>query len=115
MKRKGEGGLPSKAIDCFDDLAAPSIGDFRRLARNLPRSAPGPDGLTYAAWSSVEGGLEHLLDMRDHLCAGGAPAPSWNDARGIFAPKGHRRMMRMKLSALPRTPARSWRATLITN
>ncbi|CAK0803153.1 unnamed protein product, partial [Prorocentrum cordatum] len=58
----------TKASDI--DLHCPLTSMFRKVLRRARHSAPGVDGLPYAAWSACDYGAQHLARMFGWLCQG---------------------------------------------
>eukprot|EP00959_Pyramimonas_sp_CCMP1952_P407694 8544521-Pyramimonas_sp.AAC.1 len=56
----------TKASDI--DLHCPMTSMFRKVLRRARHSAPGVDGLPYAAWLACDFGAQHLARMFGWLC-----------------------------------------------
>eukprot|EP00972_Heterocapsa_arctica_P100610 14834966-Heterocapsa_arctica.AAC.1 len=56
---------------CPEDITLISREQFGFLVRVNRHSAPGPDGITYAAWTHAdEAGIDRLYRCLGHLVAG---------------------------------------------
>lgn len=64
-------------------------GKLRSVAAHMPKSAPGPDGLTYAFWSCATDGVLQYLDSVAEAATHGEPLPSiLLRSYTVFIPKG---------------------------
>ena len=72
-----------------DDIEIPSTDDFLEVGRKAPRSAPGPDGLSYDFWQAagLEGATTLKLVMWEAMNQGTTPE-NFCDAWGCYLPKG---------------------------
>ena len=73
----------------FTSCTVPSRESIAHMINKMSHSAPGPDGLPYAAWKA--GGIHsahtiHGLLLRN--LAGGRMPASWNDSLTVYLPKG---------------------------
>ena len=67
---------------------------FLATAKN---SAPGPDGLPYAAWRAAgPAGAATLFEALSKMAAGVMPLQGFNDSLSIFLPKGTTRETRAR-------------------
>eukprot|EP00972_Heterocapsa_arctica_P065794 9711668-Heterocapsa_arctica.AAC.1 len=73
---------------CLGDISLISRQQFGELFRVKRHSAPGPDGITYAAWNHAnEAGVDLLYRCLGHLVAGNY-APIWfNGSLMVSIPK----------------------------
>ncbi|CAK0810355.1 unnamed protein product, partial [Prorocentrum cordatum] len=76
----------TKASDI--DLHCPLTPMFRKVLRRARHSAPGVDGLPYAAWSACDYGAQHLARMFGWLCQGQSLFASASVTLQAFLPKG---------------------------
>ena len=66
-----------------------TIVSFLSFLCSVCDSAPGPDGLPYAAWRAVGfAGAESLFLLYIYFTAGNLPPPSFNSSSFVFPPKG---------------------------
>ena len=71
----------------FLQVAPPDINAYRQYLARVPSSAPGPDGLPYAAWRYAgEEGCKTLHAAGSALASGYAPRESFNDSLTVFPP-----------------------------
>ena len=67
------------------DVAMPTPGDIGVFLRSARYSAPGPDGIPYAAWRATGGiGTSNLHRVLCKMTAGRPLAAGFNDSLGIF-------------------------------
>ena len=77
-------GIDLKGID----LVLPSSECIQKFLRRAKNSAPGPDGLPYAAWLACgDSGASTLHGILLDVCDGRIPATSFNDTNIVFLPK----------------------------
>lgn len=75
---------------------------FCMCLRHCPHSAPGPDGVTYSAWShSVERGANILFGCYAALTSGSQPPEEFNAAYLVFVPKASPEHVGPVMSAAP--------------
>ena len=77
-------GIDLKGID----LVLPSSECILKSLRRAKNSAPGPDGLPYAAWLACgDSGASTLHGILLDVCDGRIPATPFNDTNIVFLPK----------------------------
>eukprot|EP00959_Pyramimonas_sp_CCMP1952_P225896 4723745-Pyramimonas_sp.AAC.1 len=64
------------------------MGSIEHVTHGAKPTAPGPDGLPYAAWQQPSLSQEILYELMLELPAGFPPPVSLNDLLLIFPPKG---------------------------
>jgi hypothetical protein len=76
-------------FECPKDITIISREQFGLIVKVNRNSAPGPDGISYAAWAAAdEKGIDLLYRCLLHLCSGFS-APDWfNLSLMVFIPKG---------------------------
>jgi len=74
-------------IGCYRNTPEPDIFTYYKVTNNRNKTAPGPDGLPYAAWQHKHAAptlLEADIELRN-----GKPAPNgFNDSGCVFGAKG---------------------------
>ncbi|CAK0888071.1 unnamed protein product, partial [Prorocentrum cordatum] len=70
------------------NLPPPPLRSVKKCIQGLEHSAPGPDGLPFAAWQGHPEGFLILDKMMWWILNGNPPMASFSDLRKVFVPKG---------------------------
>ena len=73
----------------WSSCSPPTSAQFELILAKMPHSAPGPDGLPYAAWQA--GGRASAVTLHKllvHILDGGHVDKSFNESLTVFLPKG---------------------------
>jgi len=74
-------------LDC-SSLGTPSVADYSNFLGKAAHSAPGPDGIPFAAWENCgQLGAETLFLYGAHLAGGDVPHDDFNESIMVFVPK----------------------------
>ena len=74
----------------FALITPPSIADYELIARTLPHSTPGPDGIPYSAWKAAgKHGATSLFLVGSFLMSGLNMPIDFNSSLSAFVPKGN--------------------------
>ena len=73
----------------FSDVTMPTKENFESMLRKIKHSAPGPDGLPYAAWKAAgSAGIDTLFLLLTHSLSGLPLHIEYNQSLTVFIPKG---------------------------
>ena len=74
-------------LDC-SSVGTPSVADYSHFLGKAAHSAPGPDGIPFAAWENCgQLGAETLFLYGAHLAGGDVPHDDFNESVMVFVPK----------------------------
>eukprot|EP00959_Pyramimonas_sp_CCMP1952_P281430 5882811-Pyramimonas_sp.AAC.1 len=66
----------------------PTLDKTQALTFEQNNSAPGPDGMPYAAWSRIPTAAQALLDAATDVLKGSLGPLDFNDSLMTFVPEG---------------------------
>lgn len=69
------------------EIALPDFDSFARMVHSTAASAPGPDVLSYAYWSTHSDNVKALYSCLEAIWSGAEPPAWFNEATVIFIPK----------------------------